>query len=75
MTRLQRARWLETDATHHGWDEHRAILSALRDGETEQAAELLGTHIRDTRTRLLVALRKARRSLRAQGVTVRQAPD
>lgn len=70
LIRLQRARWLETDARHDGWDEHRVILAALRQGEVERAAELMEAHIRETRDRLLEAIRKGRRSLRARGAAV-----
>lgn len=70
LTRLQRARWLENNPGHHGWDEHRTIVTALRNDETERAAELVKTHVRATRDRLLEILRKERRSLRARGATI-----
>lgn len=70
LTRLQRARWLESNPGHHGWEEHRAIVAALRNGEIERAAELVAAHVRGTRDRLLEILRKERRSLRARGATI-----
>lgn len=70
MLRLQRARWLENDAQDYGWVEHRAIISALRKGEVERAAQLLESHTRAARKRLLFNLNKNQRSLRARGLTV-----
>jgi DNA-binding GntR family transcriptional regulator len=72
LTRLSRARWLENDPTHHGWDEHRAVLAALRDGDVDRAVSLIETHVRETRDRLLASLQESRRSLRARGVVMRQ---
>jgi DNA-binding GntR family transcriptional regulator len=70
LNRLSRARWLDTSPGHHGWDEHRAILTALREGHIERAVSLLEAHIRESRDRLLLALQAGRRSLRARGVVV-----
>ena len=70
MTRLSRARWLESDAKHAGWAEHRAVLAALRAGRGEAAVGLVETHVRGTRDRLLGVLREGRRSLRARGIVV-----
>lgn len=70
ITRLSRARWLDTDAEHHGWDEHRAILAALRAGDADAAASLVQTHLRASRDRLLKVLREGRRSFRARGARV-----
>lgn len=70
LTRLQRARWLENNPTHSGWGEHLAIIAALRNGQTEQAANLLATHIHETKNRLLAQLKKHRRSLKARGATM-----
>ncbi|MBT1538655.1 GntR family transcriptional regulator [Ralstonia solanacearum] len=70
LTRLQRVRWLESTPDHHGWDEHRTIIGALRKGDIDHAAALVEAHIRETRDRLLDVLRKDRRSLRARGATV-----
>jgi DNA-binding GntR family transcriptional regulator len=39
MVRLAQARWLESDASHPGWDEHRTILAALRTGRVDDAAK------------------------------------
>ncbi len=70
MTRLSRARWLEDDPVHHGWGEHRDVLAALRHGDAERAADVIGRHVRHTRDRLLAALRESRRSLRARGALI-----
>lgn len=70
MTRLSRARWLESDPVHHGWDEHRAILAALRQRDAKLAVSLTQAHVRETRDRLLVVLQEGRRSFRARGVVV-----
>lgn len=70
MTRLSRARWLESDPVHHGWNEHRDVLTALRQREVELATHLVGTHVRETRDRLLAVLREGRRSFRARGVVI-----
>lgn len=67
MTRLRRARWLDNEPTHHGWDEHRAIITALKKGERSQAIALMEMHMSETRQSLLAALQKSQRSLRARG--------
>lgn len=66
-TRLSRARWLDASHEHEGWDEHRAILAALRKGNKATAERLVQTHIRKSRNRLLLVLKENRRSLRARG--------
>lgn len=70
MTRLSRARWLEADPAQHRWAEHRALLAALRSGDAADAARLTERHIRETRDRVLAALRDGRRSLRARGIAI-----
>jgi DNA-binding GntR family transcriptional regulator len=70
MTRLSRARWLESDPVHHGWDEHRRILAALRERDAALAVQLVEAHVRDTRDRLLAMLQEGKRSFRARGVLV-----
>jgi len=70
MTRLSRARWLESDPVHHGWDEHRRILAALRERDAALAVQLVEAHVRDTRDRLLAVLQEGKRSFRARGVVV-----
>jgi DNA-binding GntR family transcriptional regulator len=70
LTRLSRARWLESNPEHHGWQEHRAIVAALRAGDAEQATRLVAAHVRQGSERLLARLRDNRRSLRANGVRV-----
>lgn len=71
MARLQRARWLETDAKHHGWDEHRAIVDAIRQADIERAVALLEMHLRETCSRLLDKLSAGRRTLRSRGIILK----
>ncbi|MFG1404192.1 GntR family transcriptional regulator [Xanthobacter sediminis] len=70
ITRLSRARWLDIEAEHDGWDEHRAIIAALQAGDTESAVKLVASHIRESRDRLLKVLRAGRRSFRSRGALV-----
>lgn len=70
MTRLLRVRWIEIDAAHEGWGEHRAVLQALQEGQVERAIELTKGHISAARERLLDALAAGRRSLRARGIVI-----
>ncbi|AKZ28484.1 GntR family transcriptional regulator [Ralstonia pseudosolanacearum] len=73
MTRLSRARWLDTTPEHQGWDEHRAVLAALREGDAAKASALVSQHLRDSRDRLMKILTEGRRSLRARGIVVEQS--
>ncbi|RQR33235.1 GntR family transcriptional regulator [Burkholderia sp. Bp9142] len=70
MNRLSRARWLDTAPGHAAWDEHRAVIAALRKGDSEEAVALIREHIRGSRDRLMNALTEGRRSLRARGIIV-----
>ncbi|AHI63153.1 GntR family transcriptional regulator [Burkholderia thailandensis] len=70
MTRLSRVRWLDTEADHPGWDEHAAILAALRDGNADEAEHRVRAHIGESRDRLMKILERDRRSLRARGAFV-----
>ena len=73
MTRLSRARWLEIRdeaASERAWQEHRAILAALRAGRADDAADLLIRHIGGSRDRLVGPLQAERRGLRARGFAV-----
>ena len=73
MTRLSRARWLEirdAAASERAWQEHRAILAALRAGRADDAADLLIRHIGGSRDRLVGSLQAERRGLRARGFAV-----
>jgi DNA-binding GntR family transcriptional regulator len=73
MTRLSRARWLEIRdeaASERAWQEHRAILAALRAGRADDAADLLIRHIGGSRDRLVGSLQAERRGLRARGFAV-----
>ncbi|MDO3546403.1 GntR family transcriptional regulator [Ralstonia nicotianae] len=73
MTRLSRARWLDTTPEHQGWDEHRAVLAALREGDAAKASALVSQHLRDSRDRLMKILTEGRRSLRARGIMVERS--
>ncbi|AOJ85173.1 GntR family transcriptional regulator [Burkholderia savannae] len=70
MTRLLRVRWIEIDAEHEGWTEHRAVLHALRNEEVDRAIELTRQHLSAARERLLGALSAGRRTLRARGIVI-----
>ena len=70
MVRLAQARWLESDASHPGWDEHRTILAALQTGRVDDAAKILEAHIHGTRDHVLALLHDGRRSLRSRGVKI-----
>ncbi len=73
MTRLARTRWLEVrtpESREHAWAEHRAVLAALRARDADEAARLLGAHIRSTNERLVAHLAADRRRLRARGLAV-----
>ena len=62
MARLQRARWLEADPKHNGWEEHRAIVASIRVFDIDRAVDLLETHLRNTCTRLIDILSTGRRT-------------
>jgi DNA-binding GntR family transcriptional regulator len=70
MHRLARARWVDNGPDHHGWTEHRLIVKALREDDVERAMTLLGTHLQESRHRLLKALRENRRTLRSRGIVL-----
>jgi len=73
MTRLARTRWLEVrtpEAREAAWEEHRAIVRAMRARDADAAAELVATHIRSTTRRLLDRLAEQLRPLRFRGMAV-----
>jgi len=70
LTRLERVRWLERDGNHPAWDEHAAILYAIRDGDGDLASTLLAGHLHETRERLIETINRDRRSLRARGAKI-----
>ncbi|SDY61574.1 GntR family transcriptional regulator [Herbiconiux ginsengi] len=77
MTRLARTRWLEVrtpDSREHAWNEHRAVVAALRARDASLASELLATHIRSTNERLVEHLAGERRRLRARGLSIVESP-
>ena len=73
MQRLSRARWLEVrdaDALARAWQQHRAILDAVREGDAPQATALMASHLGGSRSRLIDNLREDRRGLKARGFAV-----
>jgi DNA-binding GntR family transcriptional regulator len=70
MTRLSRARFLDTAEDRHGKREHRAMLVAVRKRDADTAEKLMRDHLRGSRDRLLKLLTKTSRTLRARGIVV-----
>jgi DNA-binding GntR family transcriptional regulator len=70
MTRLSRARFLDTAKDHDGKREHKAILVAVRKGDADTAEKLMRDHLRGSRERLLKLLTESTRTLRARGIPV-----
>jgi len=73
MQRLSRARWLEVrdaDALAGAWQQHRAILDAVREGDASQATARMASHLGGSRSRLIDNLREDRRGLKARGFAV-----
>ncbi|NKB83900.1 GntR family transcriptional regulator [Brucella grignonensis] len=73
MQRLSRARWLEVrdaGALARAWQQHRAILDAVREGNVSQATALMTSHLGGSRSRLIDNLRQDRRGLKARGFAV-----
>lgn len=75
MTRLSRARYLDTGTENKGWSEHKAIVAALRKGDADKAAQLMSDHVRGSCERLLKTLNGNRRTLRASGIVVGEARE
>lgn len=70
MTRLSRARYLDTAEDHGARSEHRAMLVAVRKGNADRAEKLMRDHLRSSRERLLKLLTESTRTLRARGIPV-----
>ncbi|MFM0632061.1 GntR family transcriptional regulator [Paraburkholderia xenovorans] len=70
MTRLSRARYLDTAADRDGWSEHRAMLNAVKKGDADAAEKLMRKHLRDSQSRLMKILTEGGRTLRARGIHV-----
>lgn len=70
LRRLSRARWLDNAPSNPAWDDHHAIIAALRSQDIEKAAELLSGHLRESHSRLLEVINSSRRSLRARGIVI-----
>jgi DNA-binding GntR family transcriptional regulator len=73
LTRLHRTRWLEvrSPATRErASQEHRAIVAALMDRDTEAAEIAIREHLHGTMRRLQLQLEDGRQALRARGITI-----
>lgn len=70
LRRLSRARWLDTAPEHHGWEEHRAIIAALKNRDAERAVVMLEQHLQKSCERLLLTMRTNKRTLRASGIII-----
>ena len=73
LTRLERTRWIEVrtpEARDAAWDEHSAIIDAVRDGDADRAADLVAAHVAGTNDRLLGWIAQERRRLRGAGMTI-----
>lgn len=75
MTRLSRARYLDTGPENKGWNEHKAMVAALRKGDVGKAEQLMHDHVRGSCERLLKTLNGNRRTLRASGIVVGDAKN
>ena len=78
LTRLERTRWIEVrtaEAREAAWDEHSAILDAVRSGAADRAAELLAAHVAGTNDRLLAFIAQERRRLRGAGMAIVGGPE
>jgi DNA-binding GntR family transcriptional regulator len=73
LTRLERTRWIEVrtpEARDAAWQEHSAIIDAVRDGDGDRAADLLAAHVAGTNDRLLAWIAQERRRLRGAGMAI-----
>ncbi|WP_232832790.1 GntR family transcriptional regulator [Curtobacterium sp. YC1] len=73
LTRLERTRWIEVrtpEARDAAWQEHSAIIDAVRDGDADRAAQLVSAHVAGTNDRLLSWIAQERRRLRGAGMTI-----
>jgi len=78
LTRLERTRWIEVrtpEARDAAWEEHSAILDAVRAGEADRAADLLAAHVAGTNDRLLTWIAQERRRLRGAGMAIVGSTD
>ncbi len=78
LTRLERTRWIEVrtaEAREAAWEEHSAILDAVRSGAADRAAELLAAHVAGTNDRLLAFIAQERRRLRGAGMAIVGSPE
>ena len=73
VTRMARARWLELrseEGRDAAWQEHAAIVEAVRARDPEAAASTLSRHTQANLDRLLTSLRADRRALGARGLRI-----
>jgi Transcriptional regulators len=68
LQQLSRARRLDSGSEQPAWEEHQALMSALKQGNMTIASSLLSTHIRSSRDRTFDALTQNKRTLRARGM-------
>ncbi|MNF06198.1 FCD domain protein [compost metagenome] len=57
-------------ALARAWAEHRSILDAVREGNTDKATALMSAHLDGSRSRLVNSLHEDRRGLKARGFAV-----
>ena len=63
------------EARDAAWEEHSAILDAVRAGEADRAADLLAAHVAGTNDRLLTWIAQERRRLRGAGMAIVGSTD
>lgn len=56
LLRLSRARLLDSTPVNNAWDDHRKIVTALRNKDIEKASKLLAQHLQKSRERLIDAI-------------------
>ncbi|MXV36977.1 MULTISPECIES: GntR family transcriptional regulator [unclassified Saccharibacter] len=65
--RLRRARWLADDHNRNEWDEHRAIVAALKEADLTKASRLTEDFLQRKRQKLLGVLQEKKKLLTEQG--------
>ena len=73
LTRLERTRWIEVrtpEARDAAWDEHSAIIDAVRAGDADRAADLSRRTSPERTTGCSRWIAQERRRLRGAGMTI-----
>ncbi|NNC13913.1 GntR family transcriptional regulator [Planctomonas sp. JC2975] len=73
ITRMARARWLEMrteEGRASAWEEHAAIVDAIRARDTDAAAAAIARHSHANLERLLASIRSDRRAFGARGLRI-----